>query len=108
MHLITLFIGGGRTISDTAVIDMDQLQTNFINPKAHSNGMYMESSWFLVNIELFSFSIDMKDMWQCAAHLIASIIGTPDKMTHFWSHLFFPESLVGTFIPGSTVRWYYS
>ena len=40
MHLITLFIGGGRTISDTAVIDMDQLQTNFINPKAQSNGIY--------------------------------------------------------------------
>ena len=60
-----------------------------------------------MNIELFSLSVDMKDMWQCAAHLIASIIGTPDKMTHFWSHLFYPEVLDGTFIPGSTVRWYY-
>ena len=57
---------------------------------------------------MFSFLIDTKEMWQCAAHLIASIIGTPAKMNHFWSHLFFPEGLVGTFIPGSTVRWYYS
>ena len=39
MHLITLFIGGGKTSNDTAVIDMDQLQTSFINPKAQSNGM---------------------------------------------------------------------
>ena len=57
---------------------------------------------------MLSFSVDMKNMWQCAAHLIASIIGTPDKMNHFWSHLFYPEGLVGKFIPGSTVRWYYS
>ena len=42
MHLITLFIGGGRSSNDTAVIDMDQLQSNFINPKAQSKGMYMK------------------------------------------------------------------
>ena len=41
MDPITLFIGGGRSSNDTAVIDMDQLQTNFINPKAQSNGMFL-------------------------------------------------------------------
>ena len=40
IHLITLFIGGGRTSNDTTVTDVDQLQTNFLNPKAQSNGMY--------------------------------------------------------------------
>ena len=39
MHIITSFIGGGRTDNDTTVTDMDQLQTSFLNPKAQSNGM---------------------------------------------------------------------
>ena len=41
MDPIILFIGGGSTSNDTAVMDMDQLQTNFINPKTQSNGMFL-------------------------------------------------------------------
>ena len=63
---------------------------------------------FFNEYNCYSFSVDTKDMWQCAAHLIASIIGTPVKMTNFWNHLFYPEGLVGTFIPGSTVRLCYN
>lgn len=43
-------------------------------------------------------------MQHALVHLVAAVVGTPVEYTNLWYHLFSPEELKGSFVPGFNVR----
>ena len=43
-------------------------------------------------------------MQHALVHLVAAVVGAPVEYTNLWYHLFSPEELKGSFVPGFNVR----
>ena len=55
-------------------------------------------------LKLFSAGPSDLELRHAIANIIAAVLGTPEKSTHLWLHMFSPSDLDGTYMTGFMVR----